>query len=110
MKDLKKMEIAVLDMEEVKEKTGVESEFLLDMLRFGGVFPQPVVACGQNIGWSEKEICEWMWIKAIEASWRGEGPWKGEEYSSLRHPSNLFGSNSEILEEIRAELRVLSAK
>lgn len=105
MKDLKKSEMKVLELEEVKEITGLGSN-TVDLLVLEGSFPQPIVVCGQELGWSAKEVDEWMWIKAIEASWRGDRGWRGGVYSAVRHPSNVLDLDAEAFFLIQADLKI----
>ena len=105
MKNLNKIEMTVLDLEEVKKETGLDDTFI-NQLVFQGDFPQPILICGQVIGWSEREIREWMWIKAIETSWGSDSRWKGEAYSNLRHPSNVLGVKNDFFDQIQADVKM----
>ena len=104
MKKFKELEMTVLDMEEVEEKTGLDSDAVA-LLVFEGSFPQPIVMCGQEIGWAEKEVYEWLWIKKIEASWGGGSRWTGANYSLLRHPLNVLGLESDIVSQVLEDVR-----
>lgn len=103
MEKIKGTDIVVLNEEEVQELTRLDYSLIVSLM-YGGTFPEPIVIHGEQVGWSEKEVCEWMWIKAIEASWNSDSRWKGEAYRSLRSPSNLLGLNRELLGQIKGYL------
>ncbi len=104
MKNIKELELTILDEAEMAELIGLNSDDI-DQLEYQFGFPRPIEICGQIVGWSEKEVMEWMWIRAIEASWGSRSRWKGEAYSSLRHPSNMLSLSSELLNLVKADLR-----
>ena len=106
MKDLKNLEMTILDEAEVAGMIDLNiEEFNVIAYQLG--FPPPIEICGQEVGWAEQEVKEWMWIKAIEASWSRDSRWGGETYSSLRNPSNLFDLNSLLLLRLKAYLRMI---
>lgn len=104
MKDFNKLELTVLEKAEVAEMTGLDSE-TVGQLVFEESLPQLVVVCGQEVGWSVTEVNEWMWIKAIEASWRGDRGWRDGAYSAVRHPSNVLDLDPKAYFQMKDQLR-----
>lgn len=107
MKNFKISEITILDMEEVKKLTGLDID-TIEQLVWEGNFPKSIYVCGQDCGWSEKEVHEWIWVQAIQMSWSKDSPTLGVSYSTLRNAENVLGLNSEFVSQISAEIRNLN--